>query len=230
MKITVLADVHGNIFALRAVLSALKDRVDTILFLGDLAGYYPFVNDCVALWETKKIIGIRGNHDEILIDCIKNEKPPNRSYCQRYGSALTRSWQSLSKESKLLVQSWPLQRQLVLASTTISMFHGSPWKPLEGRIYPDFTDWGRFDDCPADIILLGHTHYPLTKRWKGKLILNPGSVGQPRDSSEGACYAELDLASGEITHYRVAYDKSDLITDAYLHNPNIPYLIEVLTR
>lgn len=96
-------------------------------------------------------------------------------------------------------------------------------------MYPDYANWDRFLDVHGDVILLGHTHYPLVKVYREKLIVNPGSVGQPRDQAGGACFATLDLPSGTVEHHRVPFNPSRLIEDAKMHDPDLPYLIEVLT-
>ncbi len=230
MNIGLISDVHGNPWALEAVLSFLWKKVDLILFLGDLVGYYPFVNECAAMLDSKKVIGVRGNHDEILLRCIYCDNPPDPIYNERYGSALKRCLTSLSKNTLRLLKSWSSHRHLIISSVSISMFHGSPWDPLGGRVYPDFGDWQRFNNCSANIILLGHTHYPFVKRWNKRLIANPGSVGQPRDDSRGACCAKLDLASGWFFFDRVVYNSAPIIQDALIHDSEIPYLVEVLRR
>jgi putative phosphoesterase len=230
MKVGLIADIHGNAPALSVVLSALEQRVEQILFLGDLVGYYPFVNECAAMLAGQKLTAVRGNHDEMLLRCRAEGATPGAEYRSRCGSALERSAKVLSEQADVMLQSWPTEQFLTVSSVKIAMFHGTPWNPLEGRVYPDFNQWERFDDTPADIVLLGHTHYPLVRRLKNKLVINPGSVGQPRDRSGGACCAELDLNSGEVTQHRIPYDPGPVIEDACRHSPDVPYLLEVLKR
>ncbi len=230
MKIGLIADVHGNSPALRSVFEALRGRVDSILFMGDLVGYYPFVNECAEDWDGGQIVGILGNHDRILTDCLVQGREPEESYRARYGSALTRSLTDLSPKARALLASWPQQRSLLLGGVSVVMFHGAPWMPLEGRVYPDFAEWERFEGCPDEIILLGHTHYPMSKKWNGKMIINPGSVGQPRSRSGAAEYAVLDLASRSVQFERVSYDATRVMQDARRHDPQLGYLVEVLSR
>lgn len=230
MKLGLISDVHGNSDALASVLKSLWDEVDQILFLGDLCGYYPFVNECVDLWRDDRILGVRGNHDQVLVDCLNRGEMPSQAYHGKYGSALQRALPTLTAKSRELIQSLPLQREFTVESQSILMTHGAPWDQLEGRVYPDCAEWDRFDACPADVILLGHTHYPLVKIQGKKLIVNPGSVGQPRDRSGAACYAVLKLPSREVTQHRVPYDPNAVIRDAREHDPNMPYLETVLTR
>ena len=232
MKIGLIADIHGNSPAFQAVLASLRGRVDSALFMGDLAGYYPFVNECVEEdeWEANQIIGILGNHDQVLLDCLAQGKDPEDSYCVRYGSALTRCLRQLSPPAKALLASWPQRRSLTLGDLSIAMFHGAPWLPLEGRAYPDFTEWERFDACAEEVILLGHTHYPMIKNWRGKMIINPGSVGQPRSRSGAAEFGVLDTANRSVVLERVPYDVSRVVEDARRHDPQMSYLVEVLGR
>lgn len=230
MKLGLISDVHGNHLALKVTLSRLYKRVDQILFAGDLVGYYPFVNECVELWNADKIIGICGNHDRILLNWVDNDKKPASNYFEKYGSALKRTKKNLTKNGLLLLRSWPREKVLNYNNTSILLVHGSPWDPLNGRIYPDFTDWDKFNKLPYDIIVLGHTHYQLLKHWKGKLIVNPGSVGQPRDKGFSASFTQVDLKSGEVKHFRLKYDFKIIASDAILYNPDNPYLAEVLKR
>lgn len=230
MRIGLISDVHGNSLALEAVLTALLDKVDQIMFLGDLCGYYPFVNECDSLWDEDRIVGVRGNHDQVLLDCLQSGTQPSTNYQTRYGSALKRTLQNLSSSSVSLLQSLPLSRMLTLDGVVLALYHGTPWDLLDGRVYPDYNNWDRFSDVPGDMILLGHTHYPLIKRYRGKLIVNPGSVGQPRDRAGMACFAILDVTSGVVQHRRVSFDPRRLIEDARKHDPNLSYLKEVLIR
>ena len=117
-----------------------------------------------------------------------------------------------------------------IGGVTLALYHGAPWDHLEGRVYPDFGDWERFNEVAADIILMGHTHYSFTKVHGDKMIINPGSVGQARDRSGAACFAVLDLEARLVQHNRVPFDSQKLIEDAKQHDPDVPYLVEVLTR
>ena len=228
MKIGLISDIHGNHAALGAVLSKLRNRVDFIIFLGDIAGYYPFVNECMELLISERVTAVRGNHDDILIKCISRGVKPDEIYNAQYGSALSRSMLSLSEKNKRLIESWPVEQRVVLPSGSIAMFHGAPWNPLEGRVYPDFIEWEKFDACSDDIILLGHTHYQFFKQSGDTLIINPGSVGQSRDRSGAACYAEIDFPGPDVRLCRFDYDPAPIIQDAMLYDKDMPYLVRVL--
>lgn len=227
MILGLLSDVHGNAPALRAALDFLGDRVDCFLFAGDCAGYYPFVNECIGMFPMEKFFGVRGNHDEFLLQCIETGTLP-ADYQKKYGSALIRSLASLTDRSKNVLIEMPRQQEIVLEGSRIALFHGSPWDPLNGRVYPDFSDWQQFDGLSFDYLILGHTHYAMEKRFGDLTIINPGSVGQPRDGKKGACFAELDTARGQVRFYTVPYNSRQVIEDARINDPENSYLVQVL--
>jgi len=230
MRLGLIADIHGNHIAFRAVLQTLLDESDQILFLGDLCGYYPFVNECLSLWDKARIIGIRGNHDQVFIDCMNRGTKPDVRYDAKYGSALKRSLDVLDPSIALFFDGLPISHRISMEGVAIEMYHGSPWDSLHGRVYPNFSEWDRFNFIQSDVIVLGHTHYPLVKHHRNTLIVNPGSVGQPRDKSGSACCAVLDIKSASVKHFRIPFDSQRLIDDAQKNNPELPYLVEVLTR
>ncbi|MFZ5803174.1 MAG: metallophosphoesterase family protein [Candidatus Omnitrophota bacterium] len=218
MNLGLLADIHGNHCALRAVLDFLNCRVEKILCAGDWVGYYPFARECLALWDPAKMISVQGNHDHALLQARSGDAIAG-SYEKRYGSGLRRSFSTLSSAQLDLLASWDPTAHLCLEGVSILMVHGAPWDLFEGRVYPDFSDWDRFETVSEDIIVMGHTHYPLSIQHGGKMILNPGSVGQPRNEpGPWAFCAELDLKRRQVTQHRIAYDPSEIIVDARNHH------------
>lgn len=230
MVLAVLSDIHGNPDALRSVLEDLPPETDRLLFLGDLAGYYPFVGECLDLLEGWETVRVAGNHDLVLARCMEEERAPPPSYEDQYGTALRRSMANLSPNDAARWTQAPPDRTLDLDGVACLLCHGAPWDPVEGRVYPDFDRWDRFDGTAKDLVLLGHTHHPLLHRRERVTVLNPGSVGQPRDRSASASYALLDGETGQAEHRRVPFDPARLIEDARRHDPEHPYLVEVLTR
>lgn len=230
MKLGIISDIHGNAPALQAVLAKLRGQVDEFVFLGDLVGYYAFVEECVTLARSELQAGVLGNHDALFLRCVAEQFLPPERYTNRFGTALQRTLKAPDPKIVELIAAWPQTRTLDIDGTSIFMCHGAPWDPLHGRIYPDFKDWHRFGDFAQDVILLGQTHYPMVQHANGKLIVNPGSVGQPRDYAGGACFAVLDVARKEASLHRISYDSSPLIEDSRAHDPDVPYLCEVLSR
>ena len=230
MRLGIISDIHGNAPALKAVLEEMRAQVDECVFLGDLVGYYSFAEECVALAGNELEAGVLGNHDEIFLRCSREQSLPPSDYTASFGSALERTLNARDSQTLGLIGSWPLTRTLEIDGASILICHGAPWDPLHARVYPDFQDWEKFSNVPQEIILLGHTHYPMVRHWNGKLIVNPGSVGQPRDQAGGACYAVLGVSRKEVSLRRVSYDSSSLIEDSRVHDPSLPYLCEVLAR
>jgi putative phosphoesterase len=230
MKLAVLSDVHGNVPALRAVLAAIDGETVQIMFLGDVAGYYPFAEECAALLSRRAAMGVLGNHDQEFIDCLAAKRLPSPSYDKLYGGALARSLSETSPQLVDWLRRAPRERRVEVDGIKVGMWHGAPWDPLNGRVYPDFNEWQRFESLPEDVILLGHTHYQMVRRLRNKLIVNPGSVGQARDRRGDACYALLDLTSGDVTQRRVDYDPSAVIEDARRNESGRPNLVNALLR
>lgn len=220
MKVGVIADIHGNHRAFEAVMSFLRDRTDKVLFAGDLVGYYPFVHECLEQWDHDKIMSVRGNHDQVLIDYLER-KTSLASYTHKYGCGLERSLTGLSQEDLKTITAWPVTLSTRLDNCLIKMLHGSPWDELNGRVYPDFPDWQRFDSVDGDLIIMGHTHYPFVKEWKGKIIMNPGALGQPRNCPGPHAYcAVVDAVTRKIEQHCIPYDANDLILDANMQGDN----------
>jgi putative phosphoesterase len=205
MRIGLISDVHANLQGLRAVLGELK-QVDSILFAGDLTGYYTRPNEVISELMERNVQMICGNHDRYL------QQPPEKpNDLLRQSIAFTRT--VISKDSIDLLGALPCHRQIVLDGIRITLFHGSPWDPLEQYIYPDYGDWEQFDEVDGDLIVLGHTHRPMERRIGNKIIVNPGSCGQPRDRDRRAAYAIFDSESREVEFHRVTYDIDAVIRE-----------------
>lgn len=231
MTLGILSDIHGNDIALAAVLAEFRRRdVTKLLFLGDLVGYYPFAANCVAMLADFDVTSIRGNHDQIALNCLDTGTRTDDRYRVAYGSALDRALDEQDAGTITFLREQPLERHFSLEGRRLKLVHGSPWDALEGRVYPDFKDWQRFENEEADGVLLGHTHYPLQHQCGRVLVLNPGSVGQARQRSAVACAALLDVPSLTASMLEIPYDPARLIADAREHDPDLPYLVEVLQR
>ena len=230
MKIGLLSDVHGNHVAMKAVMEFLVPEVDTFAFLGDICGYYPFLTECLDLYPRDNVVGVRGNHDSVLIYCYKKRIAPSSNYEEKYGSALSKSLLTMTDEKIGPLLELPLTCSRNWCGVEVAMYHGSPWDVLKGRIYPDFQDWERFADVSADVVLLGHTHYPLIKFVHGKHIINPGSIGQARNCSGLACCAILDLSTITVSLHNIPYSTKSVIESARMNDPSLKYLVEVLER
>lgn len=203
MKLTFLADIHGNYDALKAVINELPS-VDRLVVLGDVLGYYPYFSLCLDELGKAGAEYIGGNHEAYQMNLL--QRPDQRifdwfyKYFEENASDRDRYW----------LKNLQVEKTLKLQGQTLKFYHGSPWSITE-YIYSNFTDWSRFDSIDADIIVLGHTHIPMDVSNGKRRIINPGSVGQPRDRNPHACYAIYDDETQELRFYRTHYDNSRLI-------------------
>ena len=231
MKIAVLGDIHGNALALEAVLSAAaRQDVEALCITGDFVGYYYQPREVLALLEPWRSYRVRGNHEDMLERAAK-DRVFLEECTGRYGSGLAVALDSLSASQQDALVSLPRSLRIEIDECRILLVHGSPWCTDE-YIYPDAPQakWDALSGLDADVVLYGHTHYRLVRRVNETLVVNPGSVGQPRDGVPGAAWALLDTASGTADLRSEPYDLESVSAQAKRHDPGMRYLHEVLFR
>ena len=232
MKIGLLADIHANAHALRAVLKSAREKnVEKLLCCGDYIGYYYKPDSVIALLDEWDWDGVSGNHDTMLLDCL-NEKNRNEIIV-KYGSGIFIAAKTMTHEAAARLYEMPSIKKLSIGNYKILLCHGSPWD-RDIYIYPD-ADEGVVNkmfeyDPDFDVLVYGHTHYPVIWEKNKKKIINPGSVGQPRDRKPGAAWALWDTDTNDVTFYRENYDVDPVIEMCRKYNPDIKYLVEVLVR
>ncbi|MBF0627491.1 MAG: metallophosphoesterase family protein [Magnetococcales bacterium] len=200
MRIALISDIHGNLPALRAVLQALP-QVDLLLCAGDLVGYYPDVNEvCVAVRQSGAWT-VRGNHDAYLLDLLPSDPDRRVAYRTDWSRAV------LAEEQLSWLRALPSERIFCCGAWTIQLRHASPWDETT-YLYPDATALLARIDLPENgILVVGHTHHPMVKRCGRGWLINPGSVGQPRDYCPEASFAVVDLAEDcRVELHRVPYE------------------------
>ena len=232
MKIGLLSDIHANAHALRAVLKSAKEKnVEKLLCCGDYVGYYYEPDKVIALLDEWDWDGISGNHETMLLDWL-NEKNRNEIMV-KYGSGILYAAKKLKNESAVRLYEMPNTKKLDIDNYKILLCHGSPWDG-DIYIYPDAVEGvvnKMFEyDPDFDVLVFGHTHYPVIWEKNKKKIINPGSVGQPRDRRPGAAWALWDTDTNDVTFYRENYDVDPVIEMCRKYNPDIKYLAEVLVR
>jgi len=207
-----ISDIHGNYEALKAVLNdAHSLRFDEVVVLGDLVDYGPdpdLVVDEVRSLKPKAIV--RGNHDHAVgygVDCGCGPATHAASVYTREEISLKK----LSSNDVKWLASLPTKATLkALGLEGVLATHATPAEELHDYLYPWFSDdrvAASLKDFEGPALLVGHTHYQFTVRRLGKyLIVNPGSVGQPRDGDPRAAYAIIDDEATTITFRRVKYD------------------------
>jgi diadenosine tetraphosphatase ApaH/serine/threonine PP2A family protein phosphatase len=218
MRYLVLSDIHSNLEAFEAVL-ADAGLVDQVWCLGDVVGYGPDPNACIELLETLPYRCVAGNHDWATLGKLNLDdfNPDARD---------ANLWNRKQLTPGALAFLEGLPEMLVEGEFTL--VHGSPRHPIwEYILYPS-TAQGNFEYFDTEFCLVGHTHTPAIYRLRDlngetfcesvpptanspltlgqeRLIVNPGSVGQPRDGNPEAGYAILDLAARTLEHRRVTY-------------------------
>jgi predicted phosphodiesterase len=191
--IGLVADVHGNWPALRAVLGEMDAAgCRTVVSLGDVAGYYPQVDECARELERRSVVNVLGNHDRYLLSGEDCPRSRSATACLRYQRRVaTPACRAYLARSKPLVR-----------LHGIAMVHGGWTDPLDEYLVDVGED--HFEGLPGRLFASGHTHVPVVRRWGERTYVNPGSVGQPRDGDPRAAYA---LVEGErVELRRVAYD------------------------
>lgn len=207
MIIGLIADVHSNSEALKSALSGLKkNKVKAILHAGDVVGYNPFPNETIALFKQSGIISIKGNHDRALISGDTSSFNPYAAY------ALDWTRKKISPEEVEYISGLKDIEYLVFDDTRVAMVHGSP-RNFDEYIFPDYSNPGLLSMVEGDILVLGHTHVPFITEFDEGIIVNPGSVGQPRDGDPRSCYALLDTETGKVDLCRIEYDIEKVMED-----------------
>ena len=193
MRLGVISDVHGNLPALEAVLSDMPD-VDELVCLGDVVGYNPFPGECVDVVREECSYVLQGNHDREVRDA------ETYSSNRQAEAGLEYAEKELSDDQIDYLLELPEQEEV----DDFLLVHSHP-ETLDEYVFPsDFPKMRPYLDEYSGI-LFGHTHIQHEAVIDDRLILNPGSVGQPRDGVE-ACYSVVDTESLESELYSTDYD------------------------
>ena len=189
----IISDIHGNYPALKEVLAEIDSLgCSSIFSLGDVAGYYCMINECIDLLREWSVVHILGNHDSYLLNHQPCPRSLSASICLEYQQ------KTISEENLNWLRASPVS----LSQGGMSMIHGG-WKdPLEEYLYEVDQDY--FTNLEGKIFLSGHTHIQCLSHLDQKIYCNPGSVGQPRDGDPRAAFAVI--AEDKIITKRVEYD------------------------
>src|SRR5262249_9482800 len=199
MKILVLADIHANWPALPAI----RESCDASLFLGDLVDYGSNPVPCVEWVEARATAAVRGNHDHAVAQRIV----PRGGSGFRQLAAATRplQWEALTPRHLKYLARMPVTRHLRLDGTRFALYHATPRHPMDEYLLDDpVAGKARLEGIEADVVCVGHSHVQFHLQINGLQVLNPGSVGQPRDGDPRCAYAIIE--DGMIQLRRVEYD------------------------
>lgn len=206
MKLGIISDIHSNLPALEVVLEELrKENVEMLLCLGDVVGYGPFPDQTVQTIRDSDLekICVKGNHDEKVL----GGKTMNFNPAALEAAEWTK--ENIAEESLEFLRKLDEYETFEADGKSFFLTHGSPRDPLNeyvGEITRETILDQFFEDTGADVILVGHTHVPFKRKTKRGLMVNPGSVGQPRDGDKRASYAIINAETTEVKHGRVPYN------------------------
>lgn len=194
----IISDIHGNFPALRAVLKKIGETgCGEIISLGDVAGYYCMVNECVQELRARNIVNIMGNHDEYI---VMNTRCPRSNAANECLDAQRKTITAENVE-------WLSRSSRMLRRGDISMAHGG-WNDFTDE-YIYKAEEPYFEGLEGTLFLSGHTHIQTVQTFSnGKTYCNPGSVGQPRDGDSRAAFAVVD--GGRVSLMRVEYDIGEI--------------------
>lgn len=208
MLIGLISDVHSNSVALKAVLEELDELgVKIILHAGDIVGYNPYPDETIELFKKKKIVSILGNHDRAFMT-------GDASYLNSYASAAI-EWtrNTASRDSLNYIKRLKDKLTIDAKGERIVLIHESP-KKFPEYIFPEDVTPDLLSNISGDVLVLGHTHKPFIMDYGTRgLVVNPGSVGQPRDGNPDASFAVLDTVTRKIKLKRTKYDIEKVIRD-----------------
>ncbi len=210
MRLLVVSDIHGNIEALRAV-AAAEPGVDHVICLGDIVDYGPHPDATVAWVREHALTTVRGNHDNAVgfgVDCRSAPLFQRLSVESR-----KKTVPMMAEDALAFLRGLPTRRSLAVGGRRLELLHAAPRDPLFQYLpATSVSEWKEAAaGIDADLILVGHTHLPVVVHLDRKRMVNPGSVGLPRDGDPRASYAIIE--DGEPLLKRVAYDVERTIAD-----------------
>lgn len=239
MKALIVSDIHSNLEALTTVIAdaGRNGGFDEVWALGDLVGYGPDPGACIELLREHDARCVAGNHDLAVSGRIGLE------WFNDYAAEAARWTIGQLGETELeYLRALPLRMEM----HGFTAVHGSPRDPVWEYVVNSASALAAFEDIETRLCLVGHSHVPFVCRLEGgapafrlatgrpedlregRAIVNPGSVGQPRDGDARSSYAVYDSDSGTVTHRRVEYDIA--ATQRKMHERGLPhYLAERLT-
>lgn len=205
MKVAFLSDVHGNEIALDTCLAVIQRlRVDQIQFLGDAVGYMPGEIPVLARLKEEGIPCQQGNHEAMLL----GERPPDEVQDAIYRLTPARA-RLIATPAWLQIQAWPTRVTREYGGRRFLLVHGSPSDELFGYVHQN-TDLAPFCSEPADVIVMSNTHRPWIREAGGKIFVNTGSAGLPRDHGALAAFAVCDADTGVLRIIRVPIDVGEI--------------------
>lgn len=219
MRALVISDIHANLSALQSVLAS-AGAVDAVWCLGDVVGYGPDPNECVAILKNlPNLECLQGNHDAAAVGDL-----PLETFNTEARSSIEWLRNNLSQDSLDFLKGLQPRSE----TKGVTLVHASPRQPMLEYLLDSYSAGENFSYFPTDFCFVGHTHVPVlftlssegvsleipipntTLTLQRRCIANPGSVGQPRDRDPRASYAIYDAAANTWDYHRVEYNVSEV--------------------
>ena len=228
MRVAVISDIHANWHALEAVAGAIdQEKPDEIWCLGDVVGYGPQPNECCDWTSTRANVCLAGNHDLGVLGTL------DIAAFSDDAAAAARWTQGVLNDDarRYLAMLEPSARR-----DGVALYHGSPRDPVWEYVLSYEAAGEAIEESPADVTVIGHSHLPIAigegelvgghagngveVELDGRWLLNPGSVGQPRDGDPDAAWLLLDLEARRASFRRAKYDVEK--TQAEMRDVGLP--------
>ena len=215
MRYAIISDIHANYDALTSVITDIDgSQIDKIVCLGDVVGYGAQPRECIALLRERGVLTIAGNHDYACIG------KTNINYFNAYAKEATLWTRKVCTDED---KEWLKSLSLVEYLEDFTMVHGTLYAPeLFDYILTTYDAYLSLQLLETGVCFLGHSHVPINFVWEEKIthnydrelpvrpevkmLVNVGSVGQPRDDNPKACYAIYDSEAKKIEIRRLDYD------------------------
>lgn len=226
MKLLVISDIHGNMQALDAVMSIAHDEV---ICLGDIVDYGPSPGECIDLLDKQGIPTVMGNHDNAV--AFRMECGCGYEYKHLSVSTREYTWDVLNERQLGFLKKLPFSLERVENGRKLYFTHGSPLSFYD-YIRPDTPEEvirGYIRGLDAEFIFVGHSHTPFVRKIGDVTLVNPGSVGQPRDEDNRASCAVFDTDTLRTEIIRVRYDMEtvcDNIRKSMSHADELTSILE----
>ena len=203
MRIAIISDIHGNMEALASFTEQTsKEPYDELWVLGDLVNYGPDPGTVIDFVRSHATVVVRGNHD----DAVGLNRDPRCSVLYREMAQETMRFTRsvLSADQIQYLANLPLTAERVVDGTKFVLCHAAPSDPLYKYIPANSPQWEQeIDSINTDFLLVGHTHTPFVRPAGTSVVVNPGSLGQPKTGEAKACWATWDQG---VTLHSASYD------------------------
>ncbi|SFS13885.1 phosphoesterase, MJ0936 family [Dyella sp. OK004] len=226
MKVVIVSDLHGNYDAWSHL---PEENYDELWVLGDLVNYGPEPEKIVEEMMTKAHVIVRGNHDQAV--AYEDDSTWSPRYRELATASRRHTSSVLSAQQKNFLRDLPLQATREQRGTVFHMVHATPSNPMYGRLAPDADAWlDEIESTPGDVLLVGHSHIPFVRTIGNKVLLNPGSLGQPRSGGSDACYATWEGGKFSLKSYPYPVDTTIRKIEALALAPPIVERLTTILR